>query len=247
MEKSCKLCPQLFWVISIPVFIIICLLTALTLVILLPFAYFGSVKIVNSIVFGWSRLVFLVMGKRLRVQGKRNILKGKRYILLANHSSLFDILAITAFYPGVSWFGREHLLRIPVFGKLLRMNNYVPMRASDLRNTKEMIAELTARTKGHTVAIFPEGTRTMDGSFSKFRKGFLHVMKATELEILPVTLNGFYRLKPKNRFYINFLSKIGVVVHQPIQSGDLINLSDNEIIDTVKGVIESAYEPILSK
>jgi hypothetical protein len=56
-----------------------------------------------------------------------------------------------------------------------------------------------------------------------------------------VTLNGFYDLKPKNRFYINFGSKLDVVIHKPIPREDLINKSDNEIIDAVKTVIESEY------
>jgi len=247
MEKSCMLCPHLFWVMSIPVFILIYSISAVTLIILLPFAYLGSGGVVRTVVAGWSHLVFISMGKRLRVQGRHHVQKDQRYILLANHSSLFDILAITAFYPGVSWFGREHLLRIPVFGQFLKMVNYVPMKASDLRNTKDMIAELTTRTEGHTVAIFPEGTRTLDGSLNKFRKGFLHVLKATDLSILPVTLNGFYRLKPKNRFYINFRSRLGVVVHQPISPEEFAGVGDMEIIDRIRGVIESAYLPKLKK
>ncbi len=247
MEKSCKLCPHLFWVLSIPVFIIIYLITALTVAILLPFAYFGSERVVKSIIVGWSRLIFMAMGKRLRVQGKANILKDQRYILLANHSSLFDILAIMVFSPDVSWFGKEYLVKIPVFGRLLKMINFVPMRAADLGNTRNMIAQLAEKTNGHTVAIFPEGTRTVDGSINKFRKGFLHVLRASELSILPVTLNGFYRFKPKNRFYINFGVKLRVIIHQPINAFDLIHKPDSEIIDHIKGIIESAYENRLHK
>jgi hypothetical protein len=49
-------------------------------------------------------------------------------------------------------------------------------------------------------------------------------------------------LKPKNRFYINFDSKLDVVIHKPIKREELIEKSDNEIIETVKAVIESAYQ-----
>lgn len=54
------------------------------------------------------------MGKRLKIEGREHFEKGKKYILLANHSSMFDIIAIMAFYPDVSWFGHESLLRIPL-------------------------------------------------------------------------------------------------------------------------------------
>jgi hypothetical protein len=56
-----------------------------------------------------------------------------------------------------------------------------------------------------------------------------------------VTLNGFYKLKPKNRFSINFDSKLSVVIHKPISREELIQKTDTEIIETVKQIIESAY------
>ena len=58
---------------------------------------------------------------------------------------------------------------------------------------------------------------------------------------MPVTLNGFYDLKPKNRAYINFGSKLDIIIHEPIKREVLAGKSDSEIIETVKGIIESAY------
>ena len=85
----------------------------------------------------WARTIFLMLGKRLRVKGIENIEKGKNYILLANHASLFDIMAILSFYPGVSWFGREYLLKVPLFGRVLKLTHYVPMKSGDTRNTRK--------------------------------------------------------------------------------------------------------------
>ncbi|MBT7827087.1 MAG: hypothetical protein HN600_10885, partial [Bacteroidetes bacterium] len=92
----------------------------------------------------------------------------------------------------------------------------------------------------NTIAIFHEGTRTLDGQINNFYKGFIRLMKASDVNILPVTLNGFYSLKPKNRFHINFNSKINVIIHKPIERSLLINKSDSEIIESVKEVIQSA-------
>lgn len=189
----------------------------------------------------WARTIFLMLGKRLRVTGIENIEPGKNYILLANHASLFDIMAILAFYPGVSWFGREHLLKVPLFGRVLKLTHFVPMRSGDVRNTKEMLSHLVEKSGCQTIAIFPEGTRTTDGNINRFRKGFVHILKATEMSVLPVTLNGFFLLKPKNRFTINFESKIEVVIHKPIGFEELAEKDDHAILDRVKVVIESAY------
>ena len=84
-------------------------------------------------------------------------------------------------------------------------------------------------------------TRTLDGKINDFYKGFIYLFRTADIEILPVTLNGFYMLKPKTRFYINFNSKLEVVIHKPIKREELLNKTDAEIIETVKTVIESAY------
>jgi len=189
----------------------------------------------------WARGSFALILKRLRVDGKEHIERGKRYILVANHASLFDILAIMAFYPNVSFFGKEYLTKIPVLGSVLKVINFVPMRSTDLRNTRNMLNQLQKKAENFTVAIFPEGTRTRDGEFNRFRKGFVHLIRATDHQILPVTLNGFFKLKPAQRFYINFRIPIGVVIHPPINNEELSAKEDQEIIDTIQGVIGSAY------
>jgi 1-acyl-sn-glycerol-3-phosphate acyltransferase len=189
----------------------------------------------------WAKSVFLIIGKKFRVYGRENIDKDKKYILVANHSSLFDIVAIMSFYPGASWFGHERLLKVPLFGTILKMTDYVPFKEPTYKNTKMMIEQLVLKSKYQTVAIFPEGTRTLDGKINQFYRGFIYLFRTREIEVLPVTLNGFYKFKPKNRSNIDFNSKLEVVIHKPIKREVLINKSDYEIIETVKAVIESAY------
>jgi hypothetical protein len=64
-------------------------------------------------------------------------------------------------------------------------------------------------------------------------------LKASDADILPVTLNGFYSLKPKNRFYINFSAQISVVINKPINSAELKVKPDNDILIETKKIIES--------
>jgi 1-acyl-sn-glycerol-3-phosphate acyltransferase len=198
----------------------------------------GMIRILSQL---WAKSVFIIIGKKFIIHGLENINKDEKYILVANHGSLFDITAIMSFYPGISWFGHERLLRVPLFGKILKMTDYVPFRKPTYTNTRKMIAQLIEKSKFQTVAIFPEGTRTLDGKINVFLKGFIYLFRSSEISILPVTLNGFYRLKPKNRFYINFDAKLEVIIHRPIRKEELTNKTDKEIIETVKSVILSAY------
>jgi 1-acyl-sn-glycerol-3-phosphate acyltransferase len=181
------------------------------------------------------------MGERFTIEGSEYLTGNSKYILLANHGSLFDIVAIMTLYPGISWFGHERLLKVPLFGKLLRMNGYIPFREPTYRNTKAMIGQLVSTASDRTIAIFPEGTRTLDGKINDFYRGFIYLLRHNKSDILPVTLNGFYELKPKNRPYINFDAELEIIIHKPISRDFLIAKTDQEITDTVKSVIESAY------
>jgi 1-acyl-sn-glycerol-3-phosphate acyltransferase len=232
---------RIYALISIVLFPILYCFTAIIVFIILIFAWLNMRRPIRFVSQVWAKSVFLIIGKKFRIYGKENIRKENRYILVANHASLFDIVAIMSFYPGVSWFGHERLLKVPLFGKILKMTDYVPFRDPTYKNTKQMIKQLVHKAKYQTVAIFPEGTRTLDGKINQFYRGFIYLFRTREIEVLPVTLNGFYKLKPKNRFYINFNSKLNVVIHEPIRREELIAKTDAEIIETVKAVIESAY------
>lgn len=232
---------SIYTFLTIPVFALLYVFTAITVLILLMLASLNMGKAVRAGINFWAQTVFIIIGKKLRISGLEHFDRNKQYVLIANHASLFDIMAIMAIHPGVSWFGHVRLTRIPVFRKMLRMINYIPVSKGSIRNTKEIVQQIAERSKGLTIAIFPEGTRTIDGNINSFYRGFVHVLRASEMELLPVTLNGFYHLKPKNRFYIKFNTKINVVIHKPIAIHELKMKNDAEIMQTARELIQSAY------
>lgn len=231
----------LFVIISVPVYGILYVFTALSVLAVILLSYLQLKTMVYRGIWFWANTSFLLMGKRLKVSGKSNILKGQKYVLIANHASLFDIVAIMAIHPSVSWFGHVRLTKIPVFKHLLKMIDYMPVKHGNLKNTKEVIEQAKQNANGLTIAVFPEGTRTKDGKIQPFFRGFVHVLKHANMQLLPVTLNGFYELKPKHRFSINFSAKLNITIHQPINPEKYEQKNDNEIIVHAKEVIESAY------
>jgi 1-acyl-sn-glycerol-3-phosphate acyltransferase len=225
--------------LSALVFALLYIQTTILVIITLLFAYLHFKKTVKFFVRFWAKLTFWMLGKNLKINGLENLDNNKHYILIANHESLFDIMAIMSFYPNISWFGHERLLKVPVFGRFLKMIDYIPMREPNIKNTRQMIDEIIQKLNSRTIAIFPEGTRTLDGNLNNFFRGFIFILKSSNADILPVTLNGFFSLKPKNRFYINFSAKINVDIHKPIKSDDLKSKTDSEIIAEMKNIIES--------
>lgn len=227
--------------LTIPVFGILYCYTAFGVFVAVILTSFSAKKPVQFLCRIWAKSVFFFLGKRLNIKGKEHIDKTKKYILVANHASLFDIVAITSFYPNVSWFGHERLLKVPLFGRFLRLTNYIPFREPTVANTRRMLNQLLEKSHNQSVALFPEGTRTLNGQINPFYRGFIYLFRTHDIEVLPLTLNGFYELKPKNRFYIDFSSRLEVIIHQPIPREELIAQTDSEIINKVRKIIESVH------
>ena len=108
-------------ILSAPVYLMLYAYTVVVILLILIMAYLRYKRGVRALSGFYARSIFPLMGKKVHIKGKENIKKGERYILLANHASMFDIMAITAFYPDVIWFGHERLLRIPLFKQMLLM------------------------------------------------------------------------------------------------------------------------------
>ena len=230
-----------FTILTVPVFAALSIHTFGSTLFTLLFSLLNKKESVHFVIRIWAKGMFWITGKKLSITGAGFVDDKKKYIVVVNHGSLFDIPAVMSVFPGVSWFGRERLLKIPIFGRVLKMIDYVPMQTSDFKNTRRMISDLINKSSDFSVAIFPEGTRTLDGNFGRFRKGFIHLLRAGTQDVLPVTLKGFYKFKPKNRFTINFDCKLEVYIHKPIQNSELIQLQDKEILALVRNTMESTY------
>jgi len=202
----------------------------------------GFHKGVLFFVFIWSRILFLLCGKTIQIKGRENIEKNKNYLIVANHSSLFDILALMQVFPDIAWVGAKRYKKIPVFGQLLKFINYITIDRKSLIGSKKAIDEAVQTAfKNKSIGFFPEGTRSLDGEIHKFKRGFVYILKHSNLDLLPLTLNGFYQFKPKKRFYLDPTSKLEIIIHKPLKNKELSKLDDLEIMEKVYNIIKSSH------
>jgi 1-acyl-sn-glycerol-3-phosphate acyltransferase len=232
----------IYRILSVAAYGAMYLFTAIMVLLGIPFVFFKLKRIVKAMMQFWAKTIFIILGKVIRVEGKENLQGNLHFMLVANHTSLFDIVAIASVFPDIAWFGHERLLSIPVFRRFLILTGYIPMRKTSYRNTKEMIDRLKDSSKSSNIVIFPEGTRSLNGKINDFYRGFIILLRSSDIDVLPVTLNGFYSLKPKNRFSINFSAKPEVIIHKPYERKHLIGKTDQEIAALIKSTIESAVK-----
>lgn len=193
----------------------------------------------------WSLFFFRIIGVKLKAEGLENIEKNKHYLIVANHASYYDVAAIMYFMPNTIWVVNKRFFKVLFFGSLLKKMDCIPV---DYKKLKETINKIEQRTKNFrkyyssSIAIFPEGTRTLDGKIHDFKRGFLTIWKNTKYDLLPVTINGTYIVKPKWSFLIYHTKEVKLIFHKPIPIEDLEKYDEKEFIDRLKEIIEKDYE-----
>jgi 1-acyl-sn-glycerol-3-phosphate acyltransferase len=187
----------------------------------------------------WGRLMFWLVGRHPRVIGAGNRAPGKSYLVVSNHASMFDIPALMAAVPGIAIMGRAYLTRIPGFGQLLKILNYVPIDTSSPRSARTALQQAAERIRGGTtVGIFAEGTRTDTGRVQALKRGFVTVLRESGADLLPVFVRGTFALQPRGQRVLDPREPISVTVGTPVANRDLVPLDDAQIMHAVRSMLE---------
>ena len=210
-------------------------LVALPLAAIIFFAgYLAKVLKLNGILTFliriWCQLFFSIIGIKLKAHGLEKVDKNKQYLIVANHASYYDIPAIMHFIPDLVWVANKRFFNVLIFGSFLKLMETIPVDPNNFKESKSAIEKISYRvgkTKTRSICIFPEGTRTMDGKIHNFKRGFLTILKYTNFDLLPVTLNGTYHVKPKWSFFIHWIPSVDVIFHDPIPHSN-INFDDEK-------------------
>jgi len=113
------------------------------------------------------------------------------YVAVSNHESYGDIFLISHLPWEMKWLAKVELLRIPVFGWMMRMAGDVPVHRGRAASRKDAILACRDRlAKRVSVMIFPEGTRSADGAMLPFRDGAFLLALETGTPILPLAVAG---------------------------------------------------------
>lgn len=178
-------------------------------------------------------------GATINVYGKENIPLDRNVVFISNHQGDFDIAIFMALIPKEKGFvAKIELNKIPILRTWMKYLGCVFMDRKDLRQSLKTINEaITFIKKGHSMVIFPEGTRSKSDYIGDFKAGSFKLATKTDAPIVPVTIDGSYKLKEKNNGRIK-PDIVNVYIHKPVYMEDL-SLEDKENLpNTIKNIIQ---------
>ncbi len=203
--------------------------TLIFLFILIPITFFGIVLILLLNLFDpdgqgfykiaawWGRLSARLFGITIEVIGEENYSPDKHYLVISNHAGMADIpLLLGIMKLNLRFMAKEELGRIPLFGKALRQAGYVMIKRGQNRDALNSLFDaIEVLKKGHSLHIFPEGTRSATGELLPFKRGAFRVAQKGGAPVLPITIIGSHLITPKKSLKVN-KGKIMVIIDKPI-------------------------------
>jgi 1-acyl-sn-glycerol-3-phosphate acyltransferase len=167
---------------------------------------------------------------RLEVEGIENLRSMKRpFIICPNHQSYLDPFVLCSNYPfdffkNTFHVGASEFFKTRLMGWVAQMLHVVPVDP-DTQLMKAMKAGAIGLKKGRILNIYPEGERAYDGELHKFKKGAAILATELELPILPVAMDGLYKVWGRRSAKI----RPGVVkirIGKPFYASDIVPPSD---------------------
>lgn len=176
---------------------------------------------------------------RLSVKARNNIPAGP-CIIAPNHQSFLDGLFVAAFLDNSTmkrtyFFAKAKHVNRPWLRFLASRNNIIVLDLErDLKHALQNLAEVLRQ--GRNIIIFPEGTRSKDGSLAPFRKAYAILSCELGVPVVPVAIKGAWQALPRGSRFPRAFAPIEVRYLDPVEPGDHSYESLNQ---TVMGRVQT--------
>ncbi len=176
----------------------------------------------------WGKVALLVNRVEVRVQGMEQLDGKGPYIFMSNHQGYYDIFAFLSHLPyQFKWLAKKELFSVPFLGWTMAAVGYISIDRGGTRDTVEAMNEAAKRIRdGMSVVIFPEGSRSPDGSIQPFKRGGFTLAIKSKVPIVPVAISGSREIIPKGKLAVS-PGEIRIAVGQPIEA-EKLGLKDRE-------------------
>lgn len=236
------------WLIVMPIMVAVTIITALVTII---GCFLGDHRVWGYYPgLVWSRLFCIVSLVRVEVKGREKLDRSTSYVFVANHQGAYDIFLVYGYLGHkFKWMMKNTLRRIPFVGAACAAAGFIFVDRSGKGLRETLAAAEKILTRGMSLVVFPEGSRTPDGHLHRFKKGAYQIADDLSLPVVPMTIDGSYRVLSKNSKIIR-PGKITLTIHEPVYPGADGHYDMDALIDTTYRAIESALPqrgPIANK
>ena len=190
----------------------------------------------------WSRMIARTALLDVHIRGAEHLRVGESYVFLSTHQSWMDIPVMLGYLPTqLRIAAKREVFLIPFLGWHLQRAGHIAINRG---STAESIASLqrAARLLGGGVSafLFPEGTRTRDGSLQPLKKGGFRLAMESGLPLVPVTIVGTRRAMPRGSMVLR-AGPVEMHIDPPIPTAGLTEGDLPALMQQVREALESHF------
>jgi 1-acyl-sn-glycerol-3-phosphate acyltransferase len=165
----------------------------------------------------WSWIFSMLTFIRYDIKHHEKLKRGKSYVYVSNHTSFLDIPGLCLLIPGeFRAIAKKELLKIPVFGLIVRAATVVVDRSNAQSRKKSVEKIREVLTHGISALIFAEGTQNRTKEILQpLKDGAFRIAIETQLPIVPIYIMGAGKLMPPGTLKLQ-PGKIKMVVGKAI-------------------------------
>ncbi|MHC5005471.1 MAG: lysophospholipid acyltransferase family protein [Planctomycetota bacterium] len=180
----------------------------------------GRSRIHTLLVWGGIRgtlQLLLTLLYRLRYTGQENMPREGPAIVVGNHQSHLDpvIVGIVVHDRPCKSLARSSLFSFKPFGWAMSLCDAIPLSrgTSDMAAMRLALEELKV---GRCVMLFPEGTRSPDGTLQRFLPGLRVLARRSGAPIVPVAVEGGFDIWPRDRRFPRLRGRLAAKAGAPV-------------------------------
>jgi len=180
----------------------------------------------------WGKIALWANRVKVRVEGLEHIPGKGPYVFMSNHQGSYDIFALLGHLPfQFKWLAKKEIFSIPILGLAMKATGYISIDREGTRETVKAMRDAAEKIhKGMSVVIFPEGSRSPDGSIQPFKKGGFTLAIKSKVPIVPIAITGSGEIIRKGKLRV-YPGSITIRVDRPIETKEC-SMKDREALMT---------------
>lgn len=198
-------------------------------------------RAIGMITGGWARHLLWFGGVPVELDRRARPPRSGPLCVVANHQGDADILLVVGFVPRlVGFIAKRELARLPIISSWMRAMHCVFIERGSRRQALAAIQQAVRRIRhGQAMILFPEGTRSQSRRMAEFKPGSMKMAQDAKAPILPVTIDGTYRLF-EQRGVIS-PAPVRLTLHPVVSADTVSRLSRRELATHLE---ETIREPL---
>lgn len=203
-------------------------------------------KQVYEVTSAWAEKQLSWAGVEVVLTGEEN-LPEENVLFVSNHQSNFDIPVMMVYLKKPKGFiAKKSISNYPLINRYMKVMKCLFIDRTNIKEAGKVILNgIQILKNGHSLIIFPEGTRAKCSTVGEFKNGAFKLATKSKVKIVPISINGTYRAMEDHGIKIS-PATVRMHIHKPIDTTTLTKEEEANLPETLREQIKSKVDELNS-